>query len=349
MLYACNTGSMYQMDGKLSNLADPTLFVVYESPEGSIIDTVVCDENGQFAVTRELTVQTRVITFYFNDRSEWFSVYPEVGKRAKITGDADYPQLVSAKGGRTNNKLSEFKKKATVLLKRQADVLANMEENMPPNDEEVSRLANINHELKSIVMDFIHKNPTEEASAILISEYLANPDEMEQTDEALKLLSPDLDDYFIVRDLSARTEKAKTTSIGAKAPDFKVSNIYGQTITPDSFANKYFILAFTALWCDMCRTEVMMLDEISAKYSGDSLEILLISLDDEVSEIRETILQDTVKWNLVTDSAGQSINLFEIYNVSSLPKCFLMDKEGVIRLRTSNGLELKRTVDEILN
>ena len=98
----------------------------------------------------------------------------------------------------------------------------------------------------------------------------------------------------------------------------------------------------------MCQTEVMMLDNIATKYPKDSLEILLVSLDDEMDEVREMILQDSIKWNLVTDSAGQAIDLFEKYNVNSLPKCFLMDKNGMIKLKTSNGLELKQTVDEIM-
>ena len=148
--------------------------------------------------------------------------------------------------------------------------------------------------------------------------------------------------------MRAQIAKAKTTMVGAKAPAFNVSNIYGKTIAPDSFLNKYYILAFTALWCDMCQTEVMMLDNMATRYPKDSLEILLVSLDDEMDEVRDMILQDSIKWNLVTDSAGQAIDLFEKYNVSSLPKCFLMDKNGIIKLRTSNGLELKQTVDEIM-
>jgi peroxiredoxin len=329
-------------------LDDAVLYVVFESSESNTIDTVLCNGRGQFSISHEQDDNLQVVTFYYNDRKQWFSVYPEAGKPVQIKGDANYPLLLQIKGGRANNKLSEFKKKAAIPLKERTDISNSREENPLENGEGASQLANANRKIRRIAQDFITKNSKEEASAILISEHFIDSENMEQTEELLRLLSPELDEFYIVGNLKSEIEKAKTTIVGAKAPDFRVTNIYGQTLTADSFLNKYYILAFTALWCDMCQTEIMMLDDIAAKYSKDSLDILLISLDDEIDEVRDMVRQDTIRWNLVTDSAGQAINLFEKYNVNSLPKCFLMDKDGIIKLRTTNGEELKQIVDEIM-
>jgi peroxiredoxin len=339
---------MYKIEGRLSNLDNAALYVVYESPEGNTIDTLACDGKGNFSVSHEQEEDLQTITFYYNNRKHWFAVYPETEKTIQVKGDAKYAALIQIKGGRINNKLTEFKKNAETILKEQADIFGSWEENPLPNSESVSQQANINLELKRIAQDFISRNPSEKASAILIDEYFTNPDEMEQTEYLLNLLSPELKDYYIIKKMRSQIVKAKSTMVGTKAPDFKVTNIYGQTITPDSFLNKYFVLAFTALWCDMCQTEVMLLDEISTVYPKDSLGILLVSLDDELDEVREMLLQDTIQWNLVTDSAGQAIRLFEKYNVSSLPKCFLMDKNGIIKLKTANGVELRQTIGEVM-
>ena len=349
LLFSCNNNNVYQIEGQLSYLESTTLYAVYESLEGNAIDTVTCDEKGQFSIFRERDNDLFAITIYYNDRKNWFAVFPEVDKPIQVKGDARYPQLIQVKGGRTNNKLSEFKKKAESLLKERTDLSANTKEQSLSNGESASQLANINHELRRIIHDFITKNPKEEASAILISEFFTDPNEIIQAEESLNMLDTELDDYYIVKDLKTQIEKAKTTIVGAKAPTFRVTNIYGQTFTANSFANKYYILAFTALWCDMCQTEVMFLDNIATKYPKDSLDILLISLDDEFNEVRKAVHKDTINWNLVTDSAGQAIKLFETYNVSTLPKCFLMDKDGRIILNTSNGMELQQTVDELLN
>jgi peroxiredoxin len=347
-LFACDNGKIYRIEGRLSNLDNAALYAVCESPEGNTIDTLACDEKGAFALSHEQDDNLRCITFYYNDREQWFTVYPEAGKTVQVRGDAKYPALIQVKGGQINNRLSEFKRKAESILKEQAHISGNREGIPLPNGEDVLQRANINLELRSIARDFISGNPKEEASAILIDEYFTHPDEMELAEDFLDLLSPELNDYYIVKNLRAQIAKAKNAMVGVKAPDFSITNIYGQTVTPDSFLNKYYILAFTALWCDMCQTEVMMLDELSAQYPKDSLEILLVSLDDELAGVRDMLRQDSIQWNLVTDSAGQAINLFEKYNVSSLPKCFLMDKNGIIKLRTANGVELRQTIDGIL-
>lgn len=345
---ACENSKIYKIEGRLSDLNSTTLYAVYESSEGNLIDTLVCDEKGNFALFHEQDDNLRTITFYYNDREDWFTVYPETGKTIQVKGNAKYPQLIRIKGGRINNKLSEFNNKAETILKECADITNNRNENYLSNGEKSSQLANLNLEIKRLAQDFITKNPKEEASVILINNYFMRPGEIEKVEDLLDLIAPELNDLYMVKDLRAQINKAKATMVGAKAPAFNVTNIYGKTITPDSFLNKYYVLAFTALWCDMCQTEAMMLDNIATQYSKDSLEILLISLDDKTDEIRNILLQDSIQWNLVTDSAGQAIDLFEKYNVNSVPKCFLIDKHGTIKLRTSNGVELKQVVDEMM-
>ena len=344
-LMACDNQNIYQIKGQLSNLADDSLYVVYASSATIRIDTVTCNEKGLFHTFCEIEDDLQDITFYYNDRYQWFTVYPEVGKPVRVKGDANYPQLLQIKGGRINNTLSRFKKKAAPLLKELADLQRG---NVSLDVEETVHLSTLQLELRKKVQDFIAKNPKEEASAVLISEYFSDPNDFEQTERLLLSLSPELNSFFLVGNLWKEIERALTTSIGAQAPNFKITNIDGQTYTVDSLANKHFILAFTALWCDMCQTEVMMLDEIASKYTTDSLEILLICLDDNLEEIRERVRQDTIQWNLFADSAGQAIQLFDIYNVNSLPKCFLMDKDGTILLNTMNGEALKQKVDEIM-
>ena len=346
VLFSCENKTIYKIDGRLSNIEDVTLYVVYESQESVFIDTVLCNEQGYFSIFHEEDEELQVITFYYNDRKQWFSVYPEAGKPVRVKGDALYPKLLQIKGGQINNKLSEFKKKAAPLLKELTDIQHN---NLSFTGDGTMQLTTLKLELREKIQRFILKNPKEVASAVLISEYFANPDEIEHTEDLLYLLSPELNEHYLVKNLWQEIEKAKTTQVGAKAPDFKVTNINGETFTVDSFANKYFILAFTALWCDLCQTEVMKLDDIAAKYPKESLDILLICLDDELEDIRELVRLDSIQWNLVADSAGQSIQLFDNYNVNSLPKCFFIDKNGVILLNTMNGEELIQTVDEIMN
>ena len=152
----------------------------------------------------------------------------------------------------------------------------------------------------------------------------------------------------MVPKLEEYSTRAKRTALGAEAPDFKVKNIYGKPVSLDSFSKKYLLLAFTAPWCDMCQTEDLYLDKVAMKYPKDKLDMLLISLDEDSKEVRQVLAKDSIAWNLVTDSAGQATMLVDLYNVSALPRCFLIDEEGKIVLRTDNGVEIQQTLEKLI-
>ena len=162
------------------------------------------------------------------------------------------------------------------------------------------------------------------------------------------MLDPKLKDFYLVPKLEEYSTRAKRTAFGAEAPDFKVKNIYGKPVSLDSFSKKYLLLAFTAPWCDMCQTEDLYLDKVAMKYPKDKLDMLLISLDEDSKEVRQVLAKDSIAWNLVTDSAGQATMLVDLYNVSALPRCFLIDEEGKIVLRTDNGVEIQQTLEKLI-
>ena len=63
---------------------------------------------------------------------------------------------------------------------------------------------------------------------------------------------------------------------------------------------------------------------------------------------RKVLAKDSIDWNLVTDSAGQAVMLFDLYNVNALPRCFLIDEEKKIILKTDNGIEVKQTLEKLI-
>ena len=224
-------------------------------------------------------------------------------------------------------------------------------ENLNSSIEEAdmaSRLANVNHLLSEEAAAAIKKYPDEEASVVLIQHYFNHPDDTRQMDELLAVLNPKLNDFYLVRKLQEYSTRAKRTALGAEAPGFNVKNIYGTPVSLDSFPKKYLLLAFTAPWCDMCQTEDLYLDEVAMKYPKEKVDMLLVSLDDDQAEVRKVLAKDSIGWNLVTDSAGQAAMLVDLYNVSALPRCFLIDEEGKIILKTDNGVEIKQTLEKLM-
>ncbi|MBP3517464.1 MAG: AhpC/TSA family protein [Parabacteroides sp.] len=354
-LSSCGGDIAYRIEGKLSNLEDQTLYAVFENEDTKVVDTVTCEKPGEFLIEQKQG-DFREVTIFFDDKNHWVTAYLEKGEKVTITGDAAYPALLRVKGGRINDRLSAIKKEMAPLLKERADLIHQLnkvnKESLNSSIEKtdvVSHLANVNHLLSEEAASAIKKYPDEEASAVLIQHYFNYPDDTRQMDELLAVLSPKLNDFYLVRKLQEYSMRAKRTALGAEAPGFNVKNIYGTPVSLDSFPNKYVLLAFTAPWCDMCQTEDLYLDEVAMKYPKEKVDMLLISLDDDQAEVRKVLAKDSIDWNLVTDSAGQATQLVDLYNVSALPRCFLIDEEGKIILKTDNGVEIKQTLEKLMD
>ncbi|MDR2810719.1 MAG: AhpC/TSA family protein [Tannerellaceae bacterium] len=344
---SCEGDAGYRIEGKLTNLEDPLIYAVFESEDRNLIDTIICHKPGQFKIEKKQDGFNQV-TFFFEGRTSWFTVYLEPKVKVKLTGDVQHPALLQAKGGSLNNELSAVRKKLAPLLKEQADLLHIQESESVDVNDIMSRLANVNHQLYEQALNYVKEHTDEAASVVLIKTFLVNAEDTRQLDELLIMLAPELKDFYLLKELEQYSERAKRTALGAEAPNFTVKNIYGETLSLDSFPQKYVLLTFTAPWCDMCQTDELYLDEIDRTYPKEKLEQLLVSLDDNMTELREVMKNDSIRWNLVTDSAGQATRLVDLYNVNALPRCFLIDEEGKIILKAENGMEIKHALDNLI-
>jgi len=349
LLFSCMEQNSYRIKVNLANLQPQEVYIVLESEKMKTVDSQVYGGKGELVVSTE-EVDCRTLTLYYDNFSKWVTVYLEEPRRMTVSGDALTPQSVQIKGGEINESLSSFRRETASLLNE----YAILSDSIPARqvalqlDNRMSRLANIRNELRLQAEAFIMKNPGDKASAILIKEYFVGPDNQAQIDSLLAVLNPELDDFYVVQELKEYVEKAKQTAIGAKAPDFNVMNLNGAVYTRDSFSGRYLLLAFTSLWNDLCQTNNLQLDKIISSYPKDSLHVLLVTLDEQPQELRKMVKKETVRWDIVADSLGQSIKLLDMYNINALPRGFLIDKAGNIILKTDNGTTLKQALDKIM-
>jgi peroxiredoxin len=342
---------VYRIEGKLTNLEDSVVYIVFESEDSNTIDTVLCEKPGVFKTEQNLEGFNQA-TLFFENRTAWFTVYLEPGVKVALTGDMAYPTMLQAKGGRINNELTSLRKKQASLLKEQTDLSNRLNRSDGTNaidgNDLFSQLTNVEHQLDEQIADYIQHHPQEEASVVLMQSYFLDPDDTRKLDEWLIALDPGLKDFYLVKELEQYSIRAKRTALGAEAPNFSVKNVCGEIMNLDSFANKYLLLTFTAPWCDMCQTEDLYLDKIGKKYSEDELKQLIVSLDYDMEGVRDLLKYDSIPWNLVTDSAGQATMLVDLYNVSALPRCFIIDENGTIILKTDNGAEVLQALGKII-
>ena len=201
-LAGCSKDQSYQIEGKLTHLQDPTVYVVFESENGKVIDTVVCETEGKFKVQQK-TGDFNTATLFFENRSRVVNVFLEKGKKVSIEGDITYPKLLEIEGGSSINKqLTALRRGSANLWKEQEKLLTQIDRKAKHPIEEadlIAKLTNINHQLEEEAVAYIKKNTDKAVSLALIQYFFTNPDDSRETDELLALITPELRDHFLYR------------------------------------------------------------------------------------------------------------------------------------------------------
>lgn len=80
LLSSCGSNVSYQIEGKLSNLEEETLYAVFENDDHKVVDTITCEKPGQFSLKRA-EGDFNTVTLFFNDKKNWSTAYLVKGKK----------------------------------------------------------------------------------------------------------------------------------------------------------------------------------------------------------------------------------------------------------------------------
>ncbi len=120
---------------------------------------------------------------------------------------------------------------------------------------------------------------------------------------------------------------------------------------PFNFKNtkgKVVFVNFWATWCPPCKAEMPSIQELYNDYN-DKIEFVFVS--DESSEIINQFLK-TNNYNFKVYSSVS--HYLEAFNVTSIPRTFLIDKEGKIIIdkvgaANWNSKSIRNTIDKLLH
>ncbi len=339
-LSSCKEKEGYVIEGKMTGLEDPALFFVTTLPEnqGIKVDTILCKKNGNFSF-KGTSESPEPVTIYMEDGKIWFTVWVENKEKIVISGDVQYPELIMAKGGRINNLLAEFKSKNKALLKEKRDLSDNQSSNMEISDSVAvsgnqsvykSKISNIDHQLREKAEEFIVDHPTSIASLVLIQDYLMDVAHPELIQKYLSKITGEATQNPLYQKLVQVNKQIQQTVVGAKAPDFSVLDIHNDTIRLSSYKGSYFLLTFSASWCEMCDKDNEELSDLRKKINKEKLGMLTISLDEDSAAWTNIVKEKQLPWNQVVDTHGWGSEMVALYNITEIPTNLLVDKEGVI-------------------
>ena len=150
------------------------------------------------------------------------------------------------------------------------------------------------------------------------------------------------------RIIKERIDRLAKTDNGAKAPDFTLSDVDGNTVTMSAVKGKIKIIDFWASWCGPCRLNNPALKKIYEEFHDKGLEIIGVSLDEEKEDWEFAIEKDGLGWVNVSSLKGWDCEVARLYNVKGVPALFILDENNNIIATGLRDEQLKIFLQENL-
>jgi len=146
----------------------------------------------------------------------------------------------------------------------------------------------------------------------------------------------------------AVTAQGPIPNIADHRLDFTVADIKGDSIKLSSLKGKVLILDFWASWCGPCRFSNKHLVKLYNKYKDKGLEILSVSLDEEVNDWKKAVTKDKITWVQGIDRGGWDALAAIKWQVDALPSSFVVDKNGDVVAINLEKEDLEKKIKELL-
>jgi cytochrome c biogenesis protein CcmG/thiol:disulfide interchange protein DsbE len=117
--------------------------------------------------------------------------------------------------------------------------------------------------------------------------------------------------------------------IGGVAPDFVLKDTGGKDVRLSGYRGKVVLLEFWATWCPPCRASVPELIKVQEEYKDRGLVVLGISVD-EGENVARTLSEFSKDHKINYTVLLSNGNVEDAYKVTSIPRSFIIDKEGKI-------------------
>ncbi|MCF6128061.1 TlpA family protein disulfide reductase [Flavobacterium sp. AS60] len=111
---------------------------------------------------------------------------------------------------------------------------------------------------------------------------------------------------------------------------------------------KATLIDFWASWCGPCRQENPNVVALYKEFHNKGLNIISVSLDDDVTDWKEAIAKDKLTWTHVSNLKEMNDPIALQYGVTQIPTTFLLDAKGKVVAVDLRGEDLNAKVKALL-
>jgi peroxiredoxin len=118
------------------------------------------------------------------------------------------------------------------------------------------------------------------------------------------------------------------SAVGAPAVNFELKSLDGKTLGLETFRGKPLIINFFASWCDPCREEMPLINQLALKANKDGYSVLGIAVEDTRAAATEYMKEAGLAFPVALDLNS---TVKRAYRIFGPPATFFIDGKGVIR------------------
>lgn len=133
--------------------------------------------------------------------------------------------------------------------------------------------------------------------------------------------------------------------VGSQAPNFKLPNLDGKSVSLSDFRGKPVLLNFWATWCSPCRDEMPYLQEVYQEWSGKGVVVIAINLGEDLSKVKGFWQSHKLSLPVLLD-IGE--NVAQNYDIRAIPTTFFIDKDSVIQDKVIGAFPNKAQIEKRL-
>lgn len=274
----------------------------------------------------------------------------------EIVKDSTFKNKIS--GTYNNEQLYEFNQKGIAFEKKKKEfgkkfqskfMLAKNQNDTATMKKIQSDYEKLEKEMKSMNEEYLKSHPKALISALLIKnlfgEYEPNITKIETLYKGLdKSIQDTKAGKFILKNLN----DFKTVKIGRRAPEFSAPNPEGKSVSLKESLGKITIIDFWASWCEPCRKESPNMVNLYSEFHDKGLNIIGVSLDEDVTKWKEAIATDKLSWTQVSNLKKWKDQIAIQYGVKAIPSTFVLNQYGVVVAKDLTGDALKAKITELL-
>lgn len=156
-------------------------------------------------------------------------------------------------------------------------------------------------------------------------------------------------------------ERFEVAEVGARAPDFTLPTMDGDTVGLEQYRGQVVLVSFWATWCPPCLYEMPSMERLYQDLRGQGFVVLGVSLDVDPGAadargrsqgvVREYVDTLGVTFPILLDPEG---SVEDLYNVSGLPTTYVIGRDGkiegrVVGAREWDSAEYRARIQELLD